>query len=119
MKKNYFIVSLVQSFIIITLALLFSVAANSQYLSPEQKQQRCQNNKDRLAELEKQLGTVNAELLTIPEKKEIEDARSEMVFVNKLSRGGGISIIEEENRLARIGAKYNFDVMTLHNVIVK
>ncbi len=66
------------------LFLLLSFSATAQDLTDAQRLERCQNNKNRLAELETQLRVVDAELSQTWSKKEIEDARNKMVFVKKL-----------------------------------
>ena len=83
MKKNYLIVSLVQAFII-ALVLLFPVTATSQELTDAQKEERCQNNTNRIAELETELRLITAELSETMEKKEIEDEKNNIVFIKKL-----------------------------------
>ena len=64
--------------------LLLSFNASAQDLTAEQRLERCQNNKNRLAELEKQSAIVSAELRKIPEKKEIDEARDYMIFIKRL-----------------------------------
>lgn len=53
-------------------------------LSDQQKQERCENNRKRLAELEGQLQAVNIKLLNMPEKKQIEDERNDLAEVRKI-----------------------------------
>ncbi len=115
MEKKYLIVCRLQAFIIIVSALLLPVAANSQELTPEQKQIRCQNNRDRIAELDKQLKRTNDSLAQIPEKKEIENARSYLSYIRKFKNPNNLSIDprnkSDENfiKIKRIAVQYNFD----------
>lgn len=108
MEKNYLIVTLVQAFMIISLAFLFPVTAHSQDLTAEQRQERCQNNKNRIAELEKQLASVNAELSNAWTQKEIDTARTQMFFVRKMKRPGGKDA-SEWAKYDKIAAQYHFD----------
>lgn len=75
-------------------------------LSDAERQERCQNNKNRIAELETQLQVINADLSASMTKKEMEDARTQRVFLTALLQGG--NIVDEMNRLKRIAAQYNF-----------
>ena len=57
---------------------------HSQDLSDEQRKERCQNNKNRVAELEIQLRVVNTQLANAMTQQEIDTARSQMVFVRRV-----------------------------------
>jgi hypothetical protein len=105
MKKNYLIVSLVQ--VIIASAVLFPVTASSQDLPETQRLERCRNNKNRITELDKELAVINEDLLHAWTEKEIEDARTQMVFVKKIYASKYPSN-EEITEIRRIAAKYNF-----------
>ncbi|MBC7875166.1 MAG: hypothetical protein H7Y01_14275 [Ferruginibacter sp.] len=116
MKKNYLIGCGLPTFIIIVSVLLFSVAAHSQDLTEEQKQERCQNNKNRIVELETQLRVINAELSQTMEKKEMEDARQDMFYVRIFKVSNNNLNIDPLNksdlnfkRIESIGAQYNWD----------
>ena len=95
--------------------LLLSFNASAQDLTDAQRLERCQNNKNRLTELEKQSAIVNAELRKIPEKKEIDDARDNMIFIKKLGSDYRIVNVEklsEKQKLLyrKILSLYNFDI---------
>src|ERR1700730_10330275 len=90
MKKKYLIVSLVQAFIIIALVVLFPVTASCQDLTEAQTQERCQNNRNRLAELEKESKIVNAELSKTWSDEEFTKARDKMVFVRAMEDKGKV-----------------------------
>lgn len=113
MERKYLISCLVT--IIIASVLLIPVNAHSQELTPEQKQVRCQNNRDRIVELDKQLKRTNDSLAQIPEKKEIEDARSYLSYIRKFKNPNNPSIDprnkSDENfiKIKRIAVQYNFD----------
>ncbi len=83
MKKNYLTICL-GAFIIIASLLLFPITAHSQDLTEEQKKERCQNNKNRIVELESQLSVINADLSASMTKEEMEDARTQMTFVRSM-----------------------------------
>ena len=87
--------------------LLLSFNASAQDLTDAQRLERCQNNKNRLAELETQLRVIDAELSKTWSKKEIEDARENMVFVRSF---GQKSRPEDVKKIDRIAAIYNFVV---------
>ena len=80
MNKNY-LLSYPVTFILASV-LLFSVVAHSQELTEVQKKERCQNNKNRIVELETQLKVIDADFSASMTIKEMEDARNEMVFVS-------------------------------------
>ena len=94
--------------------LLLSFNASAQDLTDAQRLERCQNNKNRLTELEKQSAIVNAELRKIPEKKEIDDARDNMIFIKKLEtdRIDNVKKLSEKQKLLyrKILSLYNFDI---------
>jgi len=97
------------------LFLFLSFSGNAQDLPEAQRLERCQNNKNRLAELETQLKVVSAELSQIWSKKEIEDKRDKMVFVKKLlSFNKGYPEEEEKKKLDRIGVQYGFKSKDCH-----
>lgn len=94
--------------ILMLLAFAFSFETiKAQDMSEQQRLERCQNNKNRIAELESQLSVINADLSASMTKNEIEDARDKMVYVRgfkkSVSRAFG-----NLNTLDRIGAQYNF-----------
>ena len=103
MKKKLY-----RHLLISTLSILWLFFLLLSFSAAAQEQDRCQNNKNRLAELEKQLANVNAELSKIPEFKEIENARNHMVFVNKLAKKDSFEYAEYAE-LKRIASLYNFD----------
>ena len=53
-------------------------------LGDAEKSERCENNKKRLAELQAQLEQLNIQLLNMPERKQIEDERTDMTEANRL-----------------------------------
>jgi hypothetical protein len=108
MKKNYLIVCLVQAIIIITSSLLFSATAHSQDLTEAQKQERCQNNKNKIAELEAQVRVIDADMSQAMEPKEIENARKEMIFVRKMINSSKEPSKDDWNTIHRIAAHYNY-----------
>ena len=82
-------------------------------LSDAERQERCQNNKNRIAELEQQLQVLNAELSQTMTKKEMEDARTNMLFVKSSKMGvSNLSSKEELKKILTIGAQYNYDYYT-------
>lgn len=82
MKKNYLIHYLVSFFI--TSALLFPFYAQSQDLTDAQRPERCQNNKNRMAELETQLKVINADLSASMTKKEMDYTPRKVGFCKKV-----------------------------------
>src|SRR5688500_7909924 len=109
MIKNYLIKCLVS--FVFTSTLIFSLAAHSQDLTPEQKQERCQNNKNRIAELEKELKIINEELSQTMEEKEIQDAKDRIIFLKKLKNKDHTRPFpkEETDELQRIRVRYGFN----------
>ena len=103
MKMNYFI-SYAVTFII-ALVLLLPVIAHSQELTEIQKKERCQNNKNRIAELEKQLQVLNVDLSQTMTNKEMEDKKAQLVFVRSMKIRG---YIVDENKYDKISAQNNF-----------
>ena len=89
---------------LVFLLLSFSVVA--QDFTDTERLERCQNNKNRLAELEKQLKVVDEDLSNVWTKKEIEDARDKMVLIRKFRINGYDA--HKEVTLNRIAAQYNF-----------
>lgn len=87
---------------IIASVLLFPVTAHSQELTEEQKKERCQNNKNRITELETQLRVNEAALSQTLTQKEIEDFKKDILFLKaKLKR-------ENSNKIIQISKKHNF-----------
>ena len=107
MKKNYLITCLVQA-MIFAVAILFSFSARSQQLTEAQKQERCQNNKNRITELETQLRVIDAELSQTMTKKEIEDARTQMVHIRWMKNSKNMPTDDAWKKLDMIAAQYNF-----------
>ena len=94
------------------LFLLLSFSATAQDLTDAQKQERCENNKKRLTELEGQLRAVKADLSKTMSEEEMDDTRDNRDFVIKMSKGywQNTAAANKVNwkRLNVIGAKYNF-----------
>ena len=105
MKKKYLIVCWLQTCIIIATTLLFPVTAHSQDLTEEQKKERCQNNKNRIVELESQLKVITDDLSALMEKKEMEDAKAHLIFVKSMYNR---ELTVDWNMYDRISAQYNF-----------
>ena len=81
--NKYYLISYLVSFIITT-SILFPVTAKSQDLPEAQRIERCQNNKNRIAELEKQLRVVNADLSAFMGPKERDDVKTHLAYVRTL-----------------------------------
>lgn len=77
-------------------------------MSDAQRQERCQNNKNRIAELETQLKIIDAELSNTMTKREMEDTRTQMTFVRQLKHLGYYST-DDMNKLDRISVQYNLN----------
>jgi hypothetical protein len=77
-------------------------------LSDAERLERCQNNKNRIVELETQLRVIDAELSQAMSPKEIEDARTEMVYVKWIKNAPNL-VPENLNKFDRIVAHYNFN----------
>jgi hypothetical protein len=107
MKKIYLTICL-GAFIIIASVLLFPVTAHSQDLTEEEKKERCQNNKNRIAEFEAELKIITAELSQTMEKKEIEDARTQMVDVRRMKNLSRSGTALDWKKYDMISAQYNF-----------
>ena len=107
MKKNYSIACTLQVLVIIVLSLLIPGIAQSQDLTEAQRKERCENNKNRLAELEANLVMINADLSKSINKKEIEDARTHMIVVRSLKFKSQER--EAGKQFRRIAALYNFN----------
>lgn len=67
--------------------------------------ERCQNNKIRLAELEAQLRVIEADLSASMGEREMEDARSHLVYIKSLRLGKAKM---DRTKFDRISALYNF-----------
>jgi hypothetical protein len=104
MKKIYLTI-LLEACIII--ASVFPGTAHSQDLTDEQKLERCQNNKNRIVELETQLRVINAELSQSMEPKEIENARDKMIFMKRIRALEFIDLSKEKlDSIKRISKEY-------------
>jgi hypothetical protein len=101
MNRNFLIVCLI-------LAVLFPDTAHSQDFTEEQKKERCQNNRKRIDELEKESKILRAELSKMWTNEEIEKATDKMMFVRKLKNliNNYNRNQEEWDRLARIFREY-------------
>jgi len=69
---------------------------------------RCQNNKERIAELEKQARVVNADLSFAWTKKEIQEAKNKMAFVKTWSEQRQL-LATERSQLDEICKEYEFN----------
>ena len=99
------------------LFLLLSFSATAQDLTDAQKQERCENNKKRLTELEGQLRAVKADLSKTMSEEEMDDTRDKRDFLIKFIRGylgesywkNTAAVINANwKRINVIGAEYNF-----------
>lgn len=75
---------LLPRFILMSTSFIFTLVLYSQNKGDAEKQDLCKNNKARIAELEKQLVTVNEEIGKIWVNKEIENARNDMILVKSI-----------------------------------
>lgn len=115
-KKNRYMKKLIKYFTLLLVIIPLSQPGYAQ-LTEEQRKERCQNNKNHLIELEKQLAIVNAELSKTPERKEIEEERDHMVFVKKIKNDPDKYYELSSSDLAafnRILSKYNFNFGGCH-----
>jgi hypothetical protein len=103
MMKKIFRLFAAVNFLVLT---CFAQTIKAQ-LSEVERQERCQNNRNRVAELETQLRVIDADLSASMTKKEMADAREEMVFVksmrNKMQRTEA-----EKDKYEIISFHYNF-----------
>ena len=112
MKKNYLTVHFLQAMIIIS-AILFSHPAICQDLTDAQRQERCQNNKNRIAELETQLKVINADLSKSMTNKEMTSQREQLAFVKKTKTvftKSPYSSSWDSRKISKISAYYNFNM---------
>ena len=105
---------------IIWLLILFAFSFKStqaQDMSEAQRKERCENNKNRIAELETELRIIYADLSQTMEKKEIVDAKGKINYLEKMrykhfdrDRSGLGDIGKDEwIKIERIAAQYNFN----------
>ena len=96
----------------LSLLFLFSFSVIAQDLTEAQKQERCENNKKRLTELEGQLRAVKADLSKSMSEEEMDDTRDKRDFVIKVSKVffKKTAAANKVNwkRINVIGAEYNF-----------
>ena len=105
--------------ILFLFALTFSFTAiEAQDISEAQRLERCQNNKNRLAGLEKQLQITNAELSQAWSDKEIENARDKIIRIRFIKKyytefEGGIKELELIQAQYNPAANYCFSLPEL------
>ena len=106
---------------ILLLFLLLSFSAAAQDLPEAQRLERCQNNKNRLAELETQRRVIEAELAKTMPEQEIEDTRGEMVFVKAIIKKAqnNKNILSDFKTMCTIADKYNFEYRSCINTTMK
>lgn len=112
MKKIVY--PLVSVSILWLLFLIPSLSTSAQELTQAQKQERCQNNKNRIAELETQLRTVDAELSQTMTADEMEDQREQLAFVKMLKTNATSGTYPKNawdpKKVAQISANCNFNM---------
>lgn len=114
MKWN--IVRIAKSIVILTYAFfLLPFFVKGQDLSEAQKKERCQNNKNRITELEVQLRITDEELSQSMEAKEMETARSRMLEVKNFKNlaykdKNSANWNDRLIRVGRIAAQYDFEL---------
>jgi hypothetical protein len=88
------------------LFLLFSIDATAQDLTEAQRLERCQNNKNRIAELIPQLRDIETQLAQTMSTKEIDKHREQLALVRKFKQASSWDPIAVQ----RIAANYNFNM---------
>ncbi len=111
-------------FFIPILILCFLQIASAQ-LSPAERMERCQNNKNRLAELEKQQRVLSAELSKWGSPEEINRAIEDMLYIRKqwsfhanyvpVKGIDDDELAREKENILRAARKYFFDIETCAN----
>jgi hypothetical protein len=76
-------------------------------LSDAERQERCQNNRNRVAELEAQLRVIDADLSASMTEKEMEDARTQMIYVKWMKKYEN-QLDENFIKLNKIAGQYNY-----------
>ena len=131
MKKNHSTCFLLQV-ILVTSSILISANAISQDLTDEQKKERCQTNKNRIKELEIEIGAANARLRSILTEEEMETVREQLSFLKLRKPGSNLSeeqrkkwmeILEYNNGeyseiVKDCLAKYNGDKPGVINIVI-
>lgn len=102
-----------------SLLFLFSFKVAAQDLTEAQRIERCQNNKNRLAELEVQLKAVNTEISQTWTKQEVENARDKMIFVKKSTtlKKPPIEGTDDYIRLMAIAEEYDLNYFGYKNCL--
>lgn len=93
------------AFAFIAWAFLYPGTTKSQDLPEAQRLERCQNNKNRIVELEEHLNILNKDIYALMSNKEMEDTRAQLAFVQTMYDR---EITKDYIKYHRLSAQYNF-----------